>query len=127
MLLMACLPVKAEVFNIHTKAHEVYSFDIENTPKITYKDNNLEILCDSSVLVFSISDFDKITFGLNDNTVGIENISDDVDFGQVFVYDINGHLVYKKGGDDLFWDLLDLESGIYIVKSKNTTFKINKK
>ena len=127
ILLIDCFNAKAEVFNVHTKAHEVYSFDTADSPKMIYNDGLIEITCNSSDLFFSPEDFVKITFGVIGNASSIEGVIEDSGWDEVSIFDINGRLVHNIVNSGSVINLESLESGAYVIKSGKLTFKIIKK
>jgi len=100
------------------------NLDLDNLRKIAFKDGNVvTTYSDGSTRSQKLSDTEKLQFQTPDRLEGISN-----DEGTYTIYDLSGRPV-KTHTDKSFdqpFDLSDLGSGIYLLKTGNRTIKIVK-
>lgn len=117
---------------------------LEEKPKITFTDTELVITTKAVEIVYALSDMNLLTYE-NGETTGITNLHDDASFkldGEsivfsklkakdiVSLYSINGTLVFKKAvttDGEYAIPLIDMETGVYIIKVNSLTYKFVKK
>ena len=101
------------------------NLDLDNLRKIAFKDGNVvTTYSDGSIRSLKLSETDKLQFTTPDKQD--EDIT--VDEGTYTIYDLSGRPV-KTHTDiscDQPFDLNDLGSGIYLLKTGNRTIKIVK-
>lgn len=97
---------------------------LDNLRKITFKDGNVvTTYADGSTKSKKISETDKLRFSDPDNDDGVTH--DDATYT---IYDLSGRPVktHTNISYDQPFDLSDLTSGIYLLKTGNRTIKIVK-
>ena len=127
-----------------TKDGSKVLYALEEKPKITFTDTELVITTKSVEIAYALSDMNLLTYE-NGETTGITNLYDDESFkldGEsivfsklkakdiVSLYSINGTLVFKKAvttDGEYAIPLIDMETGVYIIKVNSLTYKFVKK
>ena len=114
-----------DMVTAHKDSVTTQNLDLENLRKIAFKDGNVvTTYSDGSTKNHKLSDSDKLQFSVPDRkdegiTVNEETYT---------IYDLSGRPVKthtEKNCDEPF-DLNDLSSGIYLLKTGNRTIKIVK-
>ena len=102
-----------------------HSLDLENLRKISFKDGSVvATYSDGSVRSHKLSESEKLQFSIEDRHE--EGITDGE--GTYTIYDLSGRPVgtHTDKSCDKPFDLNDLTSGIYLLKTGNRTIKIVK-
>ena len=100
------------------------SLDLDNLRKIAFKDGNVvTTYSDGSSISRRISETDKLQFTTDRQDDGITD-----ETGTYTIYDLSGRPVktHTDRSCDQPFDLNDLPSGIYLLKTGNRTIKIVK-
>lgn len=113
--------------NIHQKTGGVASYAFSEKPVITYVGDNLHIETVAISIDYPVANVQKLTFEDSESSIGELQVKDDS--SDILVYNLKGQLVKRVDCEDGISQLniQDLPSGIYVVKNRNTTFKIVKK
>lgn len=129
-ILCCALNISAQsVLNILEKKGNVTSFSFSEKPKITYTPTDLVINTTTTSIEFPLSSLSKLTFSDSDVSDGIESvIVNSGDDKSVEVFNTHGQLVkrYKKNATSAI-SFDNLPAGLYIIKTKNKSYKISKK
>jgi hypothetical protein len=102
-----------------------YSVELDNLRKIAFKDDSVvTTYSDGSTKTQKLSENEKLQFSLPDKTD--KSIADDE--VTYTIYDLSGRPVktHTDKNSDQPFDLNDLSSGIYLLKTGNRTIKIVK-
>ncbi|MBR5707682.1 MAG: T9SS type A sorting domain-containing protein [Bacteroidaceae bacterium] len=128
LLLVVCallaLPSPGQDNLAATKDSLTQNVDLDNLRKITIKDGNVvTTYSDGSTKSHKLSATEKIQFTIPEKEEGITSQED-----TYTIYDLSGRPVktHTDKSCDMPFDLNDLPSGIYLLKTGNRTIKIVK-
>lgn len=128
LLLVVCallaLPSPGQDNLAATKDSLTQNVDLDNLRKITIKDGNVvTTYSDGSTKSHKLSATEKIQFTIPEKEEGITTQED-----TYTIYDLSGRPVktHTDKSCDMPFDLNDLPSGIYLLKTGNRTIKIVK-
>lgn len=111
----------------HQKSGGTISYAFSEKPVVTYVGNNLCVNTETRSVEFPLEDLLMTTFNVNENAIDI--LTSEGDSKNISVYSTDGKLVKKIPNKDgrTTISIKDLSEGTYIIKSGNTTYKINKR
>ncbi|MCQ2069452.1 MAG: T9SS type A sorting domain-containing protein [Bacteroidaceae bacterium] len=118
------VPISSQDITPAAKDSLTQNLDLDNLRKIAFKDGNVvTTYSDGSTRSQKLSDTEKLQFQTPDLPEGITN-----DEGTYTIYDLSGRPVktHTDRSCDEPFDLSDLVSGIYLLKTGNRTIKIVK-
>lgn len=119
------VPAFSQDSNTAAKDSLTQNLDLENLRKIAFKDGNVvTTYSDGSTKSHKLSESDKLQFTTTDKQD--ESFTEDQE--TYTIYDLSGRPVktHTDRSCDQPFDLNDLESGIYLLKTGNRTIKIVK-
>ena len=110
---------------------EVVSYDFLEKPRITYADTNLILTTTKVQVEFPLSSVRKFTFNdvMIDDAIGTVRATLK-DEGPLSIYTLGGVLVKTvpaEAGGRHTYSLDELPAGVYVVKSKTTSYKVVKR
>lgn len=129
---VAMLADAQKTLNVHLKSGGYVSYTFAEKPVVKYEKAELVLNTNTFNLRFSLADIQKFSFEDENLPTKAETISsmEPATDGIVRIYDINGRLLktFMPDADGVTsYSVDELPSGIYVVKSRKTTYKINKR
>lgn len=134
LLALGCAAGHAQnTLHIWQQTGEVVSYDFLEKPRITYADTNLILTTTKVQVEFPLSSVRKFTFDVDmimiDDAIGTVRATLK-DEGSLSIYTLGGVLVKTvpaEAGGRHTYSLDELPAGVYVVKSKTTSYKVVKR
>lgn len=132
LLALGCAAGHAQnTLYIWQQTGEVVSYAFWEKPRITYADTNLILTTTKVQLEFPLSSVRKFTFNdvMIDDAIGTVRATLK-DEGPLSIYTLGGVLVKTvpaEAGGRHTYSLDELPAGVYVVKSKTTSYKVVKR
>lgn len=134
LLLMAVAVIGAKAqntLNVYQKDGTLLCFSFADKPITLFVDDDVVVKTDKQILSFPFSSIDRYTFEDGLAPAGVLSIqSADSSSGSISIYDMSGRLlktINPSSDSSAEIQTSDLPLGTYIIKSKNTTYKFQKK
>lgn len=122
-----------EALCIYTKDGYRAFFYFQNKPIVVIKDDALEIITNDGAVKYPLDNFAKFTFE-KDETKSIDTLQTTTytlksniitTNGQISVFDLSGKVVAQSESGEI--SLTDAPKGVYLIKTRNASFKYLKK
>ena len=132
LLALGCAAGHAQnTLHIWQQTGEVVSYDFLEKPRITYADTNLILTTTKVQVEFPLSSVRKFTFNdvMIDDAIGTVRATLK-DEGPLSIYTLGGVLVKTvpaEASGRHTYSLDELPAGVYVVKSKTTSYKVVKR
>jgi hypothetical protein len=132
LLALGCAAGHAQnTLYIWQQTGEVVSYAFSEKPRITYADTNLILTTTKVQVEFPLSSVRKFTFNdvMIDDAIGTVRATLK-DEGPLSIYTLGGVLVKTvpaEAGGRHTYSLDELPAGVYVVKSKTTSYKVVKR
>lgn len=132
LLALGCAAGHAQnTLHIWQQTGEVVSYAFWEKPRITYADTNLILTTTKVQVEFPLSSVRKFTFNdvMIDDAIGTVRATLK-DEGPLSIYTLGGVLVKTvpaEAGGRHTYSLDELPAGVYVVKSKTTSYKVVKR
>jgi hypothetical protein len=132
LLALGCAAGHAQnTLHIWQQTGEVVSYAFSEKPRITYADTNLILTTTKVQVEFPLSSVRKFTFNdvMIDDAIGTVRATLK-DEGPLSIYTLGGVLVKTvpaEAGGRHTYSLDELPAGVYVVKSKTTSYKVVKR
>lgn len=128
MLMMTAVIVNAQnALTIHQKSGGKVTCLFSSKPVVTYSGESLILRSTTMDVEYPLSNLVKITFDDSANDIKNGVIYDRNEETVTGIYALDGTLVMTVDPDAGALPVQDLKNGIYLVKTKSTTYKIIKK
>ncbi len=110
------------VFTVQAEDYTYLTFETSGGSKVSVPIASLTISISGETLTagsetFILSDLTRMYFSTNDETTGITTLTADDLNEATAIYDLQGKIIPKE----------QMQKGVYIVKTKNGTFKLTSK
>lgn len=110
--------------DIKQKDGQTVSFLFSEQPVITYDGPVMIVSTDAAQVSISFQDIENVTF--TSSASSVESLMVSVSSAPLGIYDINGQLL-KRFDEGESIDMSGMKQGVYVVKTKGSTYKILKK
>jgi len=112
----------AGMLTVHADGYSYLTFELTGGEKVSLSVSSLTITVSETTLTagsqsFTLSNLNKMYFSNTDETTEIKSLTTEEWNGITDIYSLHGQKVLKE----------QMQDGVYIVKSKNGTFKLVKK
>ena len=118
-LLLICLILCARLTATHAEDYPYLTFELTDGTKASVSTASLTLTINGTTLTtgsqsFELTNLSKMYFSTSNMSTGIETISSATIDDATDIYDLQGHKVTKA----------QMKKGVYIVKTKDKTYKI---
>ena len=118
-LLLTCLILCAGLTTMHAEDYSYLTFELTDGTKVSVSTASLTLTINGTTLTtgsqsFTLTNLSKMYFSTTNMSTGIETITTATLDDATDIYDLQGHKVTKG----------QMKKGVYIIKTKDKTYKI---